>query len=137
MQKALTILVAATTLSGCAGINYAVDNYSGITPVDFVSRGEEYRIFDKPNEQRMMVTPSLARAAGVGFVRGLTFGIADNEIPKPFFENAASDFLANSGRKCDVKDGFKIIEPQWEFRYSCALDVPPVQPSPQPMQPVS
>lgn len=129
MRNIALISCISLTLSGCAGMNYAMDNYSGVAPVDFVSRGEEYRIFDKPNEQRMMVTPSLERSAGIGLVRGFTFGIAGNAIPKPFFENAVSDYLASTGRQCAIKDGFEIIEPQWEFRYSCALDVPPVIPA--------
>lgn len=115
-----TALLAATVLlPGCAGLGYAMQ-YSGSELTQFEWAGRPWRIFDKAAEQRMMITPSLGRSAGQGLIEGLTFGIADTEIPKPDYQAAVEGFLAGTGRaNCQVTDGYKLIEPQWEFTYRC------------------
>jgi hypothetical protein len=68
-----------------------------------------------------MVTSSLASAAGQGFVRGLTLGTAPTDGPKPLFEAAALQFLAENGRPgCRVVDSYLLARPQWEMTCDCS-----------------
>lgn len=116
--KAL-VVAASLGLSGCAGIDYAVDEYSGVPLVMFEHDDHTFRVFDKVASNKLMITPTLGNAAGVGFVRGLTLGLVDNDIPEPVFHEGASAYLLSTGRACAVSNGVLVIRPQWEFRYQC------------------
>jgi hypothetical protein len=114
-----TAIALATVLSGCANISYIVDNYSGVPVQEISTRYDTFRVFDKPGENRMMVTASLASAAGQGLVGGLMMNPTLGATPKPVYQEAVEAFLARSGRQCLVTDGHLLAEPQWEFRYRC------------------
>lgn len=116
----LVALSASLMLAGCAGMDAAMQ-YDGVNPVHFQSPpdGDTWRIFDKPNEGRLMVTPTLGEAMGEGFLSGLTLGAADTDIPKPEYQAAVAAWLAHTGRHCTILDGYKLIRPQWEFKYRC------------------
>lgn len=114
-------------LSGCAGVDSAMQ-YDGINPVSFESGDSTWRIFDKPNEGRVMITPSIAEAAAEGAMTGLTFGGFDSEIPKPVYQAAVAAWLGSTDRHCTITDGYKLIRPQWEFTYQCGA-VPAPQPT--------
>lgn len=113
------VIVGALLLSGCASYNYALDEYGGIPVVSHEYQGNTYRVFDKPASSKLMITPSLGSAAGDGFVRGLTFGLVDTEVPQPVYRAAAESYLASLGKKCTVDTGQLVVRPQWEFRYQC------------------
>lgn len=112
------MLIAGATLAGCAGFDAALE-YTGTPVMSYMNMADTWRIFDKPAEGRLMITPSLGRAAGNGAVSGLTLGIADTDIPKPEYQNAVEGWLISTGRMCKVTDGYKLIRPQWEFKYAC------------------
>lgn len=140
MRRRLS-LIALLCLTGCGGgISYAMQNYGGITPVRF-EYGEEarattggsagittgaphFRIFDKPGENRLMITPSLGAAAGQGFVTGLTFGIARPRTAEVIFRDVAVAYLASTGRHCEALSTDLIIEPQYEVKYRCDSTMP-------------
>lgn len=106
-------------LAGCAGVSHAMQ-YAGTTIVRVETDDDVYRIYDKPDEGRLMITPSIGRAAADGFVRGGTIGIVDSSSPKPFFRNAVEKHFARTGRtQCKITDGYVILHPQWEFTYTC------------------
>jgi hypothetical protein len=130
MRNLALFMGVSVFLSGCAGVSYILENYEGVPVKNFEHRGSEFRIFDLPNQQKLMITPSIMDAAASGIVPGLTLGLVRDTTPKPIFQDATVAYLASEGRKCTVTDGYILIEPQWEFRYSCALDVPPVIPPP-------
>lgn len=79
---------------------------------------DTWRIFDKPAEGRLMITPSLGTAA-VNALKSGPFGIFDTDIPKPYYQQAVEGWLVSTGRSCNVTDGYLLIRPQWEFKYSC------------------
>ncbi|MBW7968136.1 hypothetical protein [Bradyrhizobium sp. BR 10289] len=126
---ALFYLAVASGLSGCASINYIVNEYRGVEVREVKMAEDTYRVFDKPAESKMMVTSSLGSAAGQGFAKGLTFGAAQTEPPKPLFERAALQFLTESGRPgCRVLDAYLLASPQWEVKYDCSPVVAAAQP---------
>lgn len=106
-------LACLVTLSGCAGID-AARQYNDVDPVSMTVHDHDWRIFDKPKESRMMVTPSIGRS----FAAGLPGG----DIPKPQYAAAAEAWLAknHAGKTCTIVDGYVILQPQWEFTYKCA-----------------
>lgn len=118
-MKAFLAAPALLMVAGCAGFDHAME-YSGVEIVMVTTQRADFRVFDKPEESRMMVTPTIGAAAGQGFLSGLTFGAADTGYPKPWFQEAAEAHLSNTGRAaCKIFDGYEIINPQWEFLYRC------------------
>lgn len=123
------VLVGAIALSGCAGANYAMTHYSNVPVHSFTSsNGATFRIFDKPTENRMMITPSLAASMGGGAVKGITFGMANPSSSEVVFRDAAEQYIRSTGRVCRATDIAKVIDPQFEIRYTC--EAQPMTPNP-------
>jgi hypothetical protein len=119
LQSLLAIIALGMSLSSCAGMDAAMQ-YSDVHVQDLQANGHPWRIFDKPTEGRLMITRSLGRAMGGGFLAGLSFGAADTEIPKPEYQSAVQVWLdTKHSTACVVTDGYKLIKPQWEFKYRC------------------
>lgn len=120
MAKILIAALMAAVLSGCAGVNYVLENYQGVTPVQVSASSDTYRIFEHPRINTLMVTPSIAISGGQGMVQGITLGAFSPRTPKPLFENAVRGYLDATSRKhCQITDGYVILDPQWEFRFTC------------------
>jgi hypothetical protein len=119
MRRLFCVAALAGLLSGCAGLNYAMENYKGVEVQNVEYQGHPWRVFDKPAENRMMVTPSIGRAMGLGAVSGITLGAASPDLPKPEIQGAAEAWLIKTGRTCQITDGYVIANPQWEFKYTC------------------
>jgi hypothetical protein len=131
----------ALALTGCAGMQHAMDHYSGIEPVEVQMPDDRYRVFDKPTDGRMMVTSSIGSAAGQGMGSGLMLGMVDTTPPLPHFQAAAEAHLVATGRaQCRVTQGYIVIKPQFEFRYTCepaTLALPPRAAAPGSIPPTS
>jgi hypothetical protein len=128
-MRTIAIAVLCVALSGCASVNYIMKEYDGVPVKEVRMPDDTYRIFDKPAENKLMVTSSLGSAAGQGFVKGLTLGAAPTEPPKPLYEAAALQFLTESGRPgCRILNSYLLAQPQWEVKYDCAPAAPPTPP---------
>lgn len=119
--KTIMPFIAAAFLVGCAGANYAIENYTGVNPVSWKSPTSQknYRFFDKPAENRLMVTLGFGDAAAQGFGQGITLGAADTRTPEIVYQDAAIEWLKSTGRNCVATNTFLVIEPQYEVRYNC------------------
>ncbi|MEQ1712348.1 MAG: hypothetical protein ABL908_13235, partial [Hyphomicrobium sp.] len=71
MPRTFAITLVAASLAGCASISYITQHYSGVPPVEIATAHDNFRVFDKPTDGRVMVTASLAAAAGQGLAGGL------------------------------------------------------------------
>lgn len=109
----------ALGLAGCSGMGYAIQNYSGVKVEKHVTSEGVFRIFDKPEEGRLMITESLGAAFRHGWAEGSTLGIANPNWPTEDMQRFAQSWLDISGRKCKITSGRLIIMPQWEFFYEC------------------
>lgn len=107
------IVPAMLLLSGCAGFNYAINNYDGVPVQSFTYSEQEFRVFDKPQENRLMITPTVDAA----FAQGATFG--GLKTPETVYQQATLAFLEATGRDCDLKTFALIVSPQWEAFYEC------------------
>lgn len=134
IMRGALVIGLCLALAGCASVNYIIDEYRGVPVMEVKMPDDTYRVFDKPAQNKMMVTSSLSSAAGQGFARGLTFGAAPTDPPKPLFEAAALQFLNENGRAgCRVVDAYLLARPQWEVKYDCTPVV--VAPAPLTSQP--
>ncbi len=113
------LLLAALTLGGCANLDYAADNYGNTPLTELDHDGHPYRVFDKPSQNRLMITSSIGSAIGGGLIRGATFGLFSNHPSEPVMQAAAAEYLKSTNRACTLQTGQLIAQPQWEFRYSC------------------
>ena len=118
LLRAFSILALTSMLAACSGMD-AANEYSGISPVDFAWDGNDWRIFDKSSEGRLMITPSVGNAIGTGIIQGLTLGTADRDIPKSRYQKVIMAWWVQNNRTCKVTDGYKLISVQWEFTYTC------------------
>ena len=120
IARFLVVGVVGLALSGCAGMQHAMEHYSGIVPQDVAMADDTYRVFDKPADNRIMVTSSLGSSAGQGALKGLMLGAVDTTPPLPRFQAAAERYLKDRGRGgCAITQGYLLVQPQFEFRYRC------------------
>jgi hypothetical protein len=113
-----TVIAAYVSLSGCAGFDEAVevsDQYAGTPVVRYDNAGGSWRISDKPNEGRLKIGPSLAGSFSAAFGRAVTF----TAPPRDEYQDTVEEWLAGRGRNCSVTEGYLLVDPQWEFKYSC------------------
>lgn len=119
-MRLLSLILLGFSLAGCAGMSYAMQEYSGVTIEEVVMPDDTYRIFDKPQQGKMMVTSSIGAAAARGFGEGLLLGAVDNTPPKPLFDAAALAYLRKTGRNnCRVVESYLLVKPQFEVKYEC------------------
>ena len=122
MPKGINWFVGALVIAvtACSGMDYAMQTYSGIQPIKFSAYGKNWRVFDKPETGIMMITPSLGDAAVAGAAEGATLYLAgDMDAPVEVFQATAQRYLDSSGRGCQITSGRLVVDPQWEFSYSC------------------
>lgn len=116
--RELSVLLAIS-LTGCAGMDYAMKNYTGVPITRFKYDNDTYRIFDKPAENRLMITSSLGAAAGAGAVKGFTLGLSGPMTVESDFRRATKAYLDSTDRRCTILEGSLVVQPQWEFTYRC------------------
>lgn len=128
----LFALFAGLLLSGCVSgpaIDYMRAEYAGVEVKSFEMPDGTYRIFDKPQDGKIMITPSLGRAAGMGMATGATFGAADDSQNLAPYRNEVETYLRSTERgHCRITTGTLLVRPQYEFTYDCT-------PLPQPSKP--
>lgn len=122
MVVGAAVLAACAIASGCsAGMQYAMENYKGTEAVPFAIEGDDvYRVFDKPQDNRLMITPSLAKITAAGAISGATLRTVDVVGHKSKFEGAALAYLKSTGRTCRAVSTELIERPQWEVKYDCS-----------------
>lgn len=126
-MKLFSMLAAATlTLAGCGGMATAISEYGSVKPVAFAHGGSTWRVYDKPDDGRLMITPTIANSAASGVIGGATLGVAGDPltgrsagIPQNSFSAAATAWIKQHGASCRVTQGEVLVTPQWEFRYTC------------------
>lgn len=93
--------------------------YSDVTMVQQQMPDDTYRIYDKPGENRLMITPSIGKSMAGGAKAGITLGAYQQPSPLQQMEAAALTFLQGTGRTCAIQTREEIFPPQWEFTYRC------------------
>lgn len=118
--RKISIVASLFAVSACSGAGYAIEHYAGVDVKRIQANGEGSRIYDKPTEGRLMITPTIGRAASVGAVQGATLGTSDgNADTMSEFESAADAYVKSRDPNCAVTRGALVINPQYEFFYEC------------------
>ena len=118
MMKTFILCAVAATLAGCAGLNEAMTKYGDTDPVTYKIDGATWRIFDQPENGRLMITPGLGAAGAAGAKQGITFGMAGYEyVQSETFTPPATAYLAQ--RNCKITAGHLVVPTQYEFEYDC------------------
>lgn len=126
-------LSACAALSSCntTGVSHAME-YKGSKTIRYTGPDKQlYRIFDKPDENRLMITPSLAASFGGGVVYGGTLGTVNPLGAGDPYRAAALAWLASTGRTCSATETSLILNPQWEVKYACGEPEPTIAPAPK------
>lgn len=120
MKKIAIGLTVIVGLSGCAGMNYALKHYTGVEVQQFSYQEAAYRIFDKPEENRLMITPGYGEAVAAGAVQGATLGLSGPMGgPQGKYQIVTQAYLDQTRTGCKVTSGGLVVQPQWEFFYKC------------------
>jgi hypothetical protein len=120
----LALSVSAALMSAGCTMGYMASTYGALsdavwTDIDY--EGETYRIFDRKDLSKVMITASLSSAALNGAVRGATFGGVNIDDDQPRYTKAATVYLAKDriAQTCKILEGKLLVSPQWEFAYLC------------------
>jgi hypothetical protein len=129
LNSVAALCVAGLMLAGCTqALMEARETYGGVEIKSFTIDGDDaYRIFDRADLSQLVITPSLANAAAMGAVRGVTLGIVETLPRGNRFEPAVLGYLASTGRQgCRIVSSDLVQQPQWEFKYDCPPPMPVV-----------
>ena len=121
MRAFLPVLFALSApLAACSGVSYAMQEYGEVDVERFSYGDDTWRIFHRPDERKLMITPSLGRSAASGAASGLTLGLGGGPTgPFGAYRAAAQSYVAMVGAGCAITDGGLVMTSQYEFYYSC------------------
>jgi len=115
-------MLAAVAAGACATENNFNAVYSVVPPYRLVSGEVTYRIYDRPDLQRIAISPDREVAASAHLIDHLPFNLADFEgsrSPGSHYFYPLQEYFARTGRTCRLVNGYALITPQWEFAYEC------------------
>ncbi|NOT40574.1 MAG: hypothetical protein HOP13_08785 [Alphaproteobacteria bacterium] len=108
-------------LTACSAPQHIGDDYRDTPRTNFAFESNAYRIFDKPNAGKLVITPSVANAMSDSLIRNVTFGAYGNAAPQSSIEAAVAAYLASNGRECTTGSATLVRKPQWEVAYTCEI----------------
>ncbi len=102
-------------------MGYVIKTYGDVDKTEYDHDGYTYRIFDRKDISKVMITPSIGQSFRSGAIKGATFGGVNIQDDKGRFTGVANGYLTkeNATKLCEVKSGVMILDPQWEFVYIC------------------
>ncbi len=120
MLSRIILAASLLLLCSCGNLGYIVKTYG--KPNSKLQHHESkemaIRIFDRPDLKKMMVTPTVGRAFGIGAGAGATFGLWTPGMDPFPYQSAAQDWLNVNNRKSTITGGKLLVKPQWEFTYA-------------------
>ncbi len=118
--KAGVVFAVLVAVAGCSGLNYAVSNYAQVKPVQFSYGGNTFRVYDRPDENRLMITPLVGDTSGAAALKGAARGEPGALSGAEGTYRSASDaYFSGTGRQCEISRVERIVEAQWEVFYTC------------------
>jgi len=106
--------------AGCSQLNYLRENYGNVEPVRFSFSSKTWLIYDRPADERLMVSPNFGAELASSVIEGLTLGLSGKvNGPEGAYHVAAAAYLQSKDSPCQVTNGAHIIENSWEFFYTC------------------
>ena len=119
-MRVLMIAALCAGLGGCAGNwGYVLDTYTSSQGTNIETPNGTYRIWDRPDLGKVLTSPSIGSAIALGAVSGLTFMAVKIDPVVQAHQTAAKQFLASTGRNCEIKTSSEILRPEYEHTYLC------------------
>lgn len=125
-MKKLSMLMISLIVTGCGNMGYVIKTYSDVEKTEFDFEDNTYRVFDRKDISKVMITPSIGQSLRGGAIKGATFGGLNIQDDKGRFTSVATAYLKKErpSELCEVKSGEMILDPQWEFVYLCNSPTP-------------
>lgn len=110
----ITALAGIVALSACGeGVQYAAETYRDVPLAEFSDTTDTWRIFDRPDLSRMMVTPSVGAALIDGAALNTTAPSEAQALA------AAQGYLASAAPECRVISVRVVATTLYEAAYTC------------------
>ena len=94
------------------------ENYGTMQPTIVETASDSYRVYDKPKHGKILVQRNPAGAVAQSFVGGLLLNPTIAAAPN-LLSTGGQQYLRQTGRTCQIRDGYLVVEPSWEFAYDC------------------
>lgn len=128
MMAAALAVASAGGVGGCATMSYLSQEYGSAREDGAVvlDSGLRYLVWHHKSGRRIIISADVSQAMGMGLATGLTFGAADESIPKPVFDEVARRWFAQTCRpECRTVSGHPIHRVYYEYEFTCAPEPPP------------
>lgn len=121
MRRFVLPIAALAVMSGCAADLPRKSAEYGIAFEEVKTQDATFRVYEHPSKKTLAVSSTLAGAAGAGFVKGLTFGIANVLPSQGAYEEAARKYMDKypALASCRITRGYLLQEPVYEFVFEC------------------
>lgn len=103
---------AVVAVTACGNVGTVISDYGPVKPIVVAHNDMNWKIYDIPAENRMMVAPTVASVASAG-KNGQRNMLDDPEA----FQSAAQAALAPRG--CTADSVKPLVKSQMEISYSC------------------
>lgn len=107
-------------VAGCSQLSYLGENYGQVKSERFGYSGKTWLIYDRPTDDRLMISPNFGDELASSVIEGLTLGLSGKvNGPEGAYHAAAAAYLRSKESPCQVTNGAHIFENSWEFFYTC------------------
>ena len=106
---ALVAVIMIGTLSGCSAWRYPGEEYGNVESISFEHAGETWKIFDKPEKNRLLISHAW-------------YGISGH-YTYAFYRNAVNAYLKSKGNGCKAETASKTttgFTGKFEVEYDCS-----------------
>jgi hypothetical protein len=120
--RAAAASLAAVAAGGCATENNFNSVYSIVPAYHLVTSRDAYTIYDRPDLQRVAITPSRDTAIEAHLINHIPFDLANlqgSRSPGSDYVIPLQQYFQATGRRCQLTNGYVLMTPQWEFAYEC------------------
>ncbi|MER8529315.1 MULTISPECIES: hypothetical protein [unclassified Mesorhizobium] len=118
----IAVLAAALVIAGCQNSGYLLKTYSASVARKHVvqTAGGSFWVFDRPDLGKIMTTPSPGTIAAPAIISGATVGLVKLDPVVAAHQAFALQYLAQTGRTCEIKTSVEIWRPEFEHTYVCS-----------------
>lgn len=118
-MKGMIAAVALLALTGCQNAGYMMDTYNKPGKVQFKSSAGPYWVFDRKDINKLMTSPAPGSMILPASVSGATLGLVKLDPTTFTHQKVALEFLASTGRACEIKTTTELWRPNYEHTYVC------------------
>ena len=126
----IIVILLAIFLSSCAllpgGDDDTSDPGNGQIKVRLADPGKidtDWWVTDRPDTNKVYVSPTTARALGLSLVGGIVLSPSIFLPAQPDYQKVAVQFLIQNGRGgCRITSGSQVSQFQYEFGYDCTAN---------------